>query len=176
ARDGHVVRGRDDDAALKVGGVGEVVQRLDEAALRGREAHVDDVVALLDRPAQALDEHRAAADEALAEDADAGELALRRDLADDPGAGGAVAADIPHGVRRDHDLVVLDRHDDGGVDQADGGVAGLDAAVDDADAGATAGGAAQRPFARDPGRPRPGAGQRLNGGAVDGMGGEILGG
>src|SRR6185437_13691405 len=176
ARDRHVVGRGDDDAALEVGGVGEVVQHLDEPALRGREAHVDDVVALLDRPAQALDEHGAAAHEALAEDADAGELALRRDLADDPGAGGAVAAHVAEGVRLDHDLIVLDRDDDRRVDPADARVTGLDAAVDDAHTGAAPGRVAQRPLARDPGRPRPGAGQRLHGGAVDCVCREILGG
>src|SRR4029078_8036813 len=98
--------------------VGELAQRVEYAPLRGREAHVDDVVALLDRPAPALDEHGAAAHEALAEDADAGELALRRDLADGPGAGGAVPAHVAEGVRLDHDLIVLDRDDDRRVDPA----------------------------------------------------------
>ena len=62
-----------------------------------------DVEALLDRPAQAAEQHRAAARVAGAEHADAVELALGRERADDAGARGAVAAEVA--------LVVVARRD-----------------------------------------------------------------
>ena len=67
------------------------------------------------------------------EDAHAVEPAVRRERANDPGAGGAVTADVAQLVLDDSDLVVL--ADDGrrARQRADEGVAGLDAAVDDTD-------------------------------------------
>ena len=166
ARHRHVVRRGDDDAAPEVGGVGQLVQRLDEAALGGREAHVDDVVALLDRPAQPLDQHRAAADEALVEHAHAVELAVRRELADDSGARGAVPAQVAQGVGLDQHLVVDDRDGHRLAHLAHPRVARLDAAVDHADTHAPAGRPAERPVARDAVRAtagRPPAAQRPRG-------------
>ncbi len=172
ARDRHVVRRGDDDAAAEVRRVGQLVQRLDEPVLGGGEAHVDDVVALRDRPPQPLDEHRAAADEALAEHAHADELAVGRDLADDAGARGAVPAQVAQRVGLDQHLVVLDRHGDRRRHIADQWVPRLDAAVDDAHPRAGAGRAAERPVAGDALRPRMRARERLHGRPVDGVGGK----
>ena len=69
ALDRHVVRRRDEDRAVEVRLVRELVQHLGELALRRREAHVHDVEALLDRPAQAAEQHRAGARVAGAEHA-----------------------------------------------------------------------------------------------------------
>src|SRR5438094_174386 len=60
-----------ENRAAEVGAVRELVQEFRELALRRRETHVDHVEALLDRPAQAAEEHRAAALETGAEHADA---------------------------------------------------------------------------------------------------------
>ena len=51
ALDGHVVSGGDEHRATEVCGVRELVQERRELLLGRREAHVDDVIALLDRPA-----------------------------------------------------------------------------------------------------------------------------
>ena len=56
ALDRHVVRGGDEHRALEVSRVRELVQDGRKLALRRREAHVDDVEALLDRPLQAAEE------------------------------------------------------------------------------------------------------------------------
>ena len=67
------------------------------------------------------------------QDAHAVEPAVRCERANDPGTGGAVTADVALHVLDDSDLVVL--ADDGrrARQRADERVAGLDAAVDDAD-------------------------------------------
>ena len=99
ALDRHVVRRGDEHRALEVGGVGELVQPVDVLLLRRRQAHVDDVEALLDRPLEPGEQHRRAAGVAGAEHADARQLALGRERADDPGARGAVAAEVARGRR-----------------------------------------------------------------------------
>ena len=71
ALDRHVVRRRDEHGALEVRAVGELVEDARERLLRRREAHVDDVEALLDRVAQPAEEHGAAAGEARPEHAHA---------------------------------------------------------------------------------------------------------
>ena len=125
----------DEDRVVEVGLVGQLVQQLGELALRRREAHVDDVEPLLDRPAQALEQDRAAALEAGAEHARAVEVALGREAADDAGAGRAVAAEVALGVVHALDLLVLAAVEgDRAVDVADLRVARLDPAVEDADA------------------------------------------
>ena len=140
------MRRRDEDGVVEVRLVGQLVQQLGELPLRRREAHVDHVEALLDRPAQALEQHRAAALEAGAEHARAVEVALGREAADDPGAGGAVAAEVAFGVVHALDLVVLAAVEgDRALDLADLRVARLDPAVEDADADALAGRAAEAP-------------------------------
>src|SRR5262249_43468361 len=55
ALDRHVVRRSDKDGAAKVRAVGELVEEPRELLLRRREAHVDDVETLSDRPTQALE-------------------------------------------------------------------------------------------------------------------------
>ena len=85
-------------------------------ALRRREAHVDHLEVLLDRPAKAAEQGHAAAGEAGAEHSDAEEAALRRQRADDPGAGGAVAAEVALGVVDDRHFVFLDLDCDRSVD------------------------------------------------------------
>src|SRR5207244_2507071 len=97
ALDRHVVSGGYENGAAEVGAVRQLVQELRELALRRREAHVDDVEALPDRPAQAPYHKRAAALEAGAEHADAEEAGLGRDGSNDSGAGGPVAAEISFG-------------------------------------------------------------------------------
>src|SRR4029079_17820158 len=154
ALDRHVVRRRDEDGVVEVRAVGELVQQLRELALRRREAHVDHVEALLDGPAQAGQQHRAAALEAGPEHARAEEAALRRELPDDPGAGGAVAAEVALAILLDLELAVLEPvARDRAVDLADARMSRLDAAVEDADADALAGRVAERPVARDLLRP-----------------------
>src|SRR5205085_3476650 len=54
ALDRHVVSRGDQDGAPEVSAVGELVQEPRKVLLRRREAHVDHVEALADRPAQAL--------------------------------------------------------------------------------------------------------------------------
>jgi hypothetical protein len=144
------VRGRDEHGAIEVGLVGELVQKLRELALRRREAHVDHVEPLVDRPAEAGQEHGAAALEAGPEDAGADEAALRRELADDSRTGCAVAAEVALGVLDDLDLVlVVAVEGDGAFDFAHARMAGLDPAVEDADADALSGRAAEGPVAGD---------------------------
>ena len=81
-----------------------------------------------------------------AEHAHAVQLAVRRERADDPGAGGAVPAEVAL-VSSSTTASRRRRRDDGdrAVDAADERVAGLDAAVEDADAHARAGRAAPAP-------------------------------
>src|SRR5207248_5418361 len=113
--------------------------------------HVDDVEPLLDRPAQAAEEYRAAALEAGAEHADAVEARSRREGADDPRARRAVAAEISFRVLIHLDPSVLGLHDrNRALQLADEWVAALDAAVEDADADALARRVAERPVAGDP--------------------------
>src|SRR5712692_1619489 len=103
ALDGHVVSGGDEHRATEVCGVRELVQEGRELLLGRREAHVDDVVALLDRPAQALQEDGAAACVPGPEDPYAHELAAGGQRANHPGARGPVPTEVPRGV------VVLDQ-------------------------------------------------------------------
>ena len=74
------------------------MQRLAELALRRRKAHVDDVVSLLDRPAEPGEQRLARALEAGAEHAHRVDLGVGRERSDDAGAGGAVAAEVALGV------------------------------------------------------------------------------
>src|SRR5215468_9962439 len=92
--DRHVVRRGDEHGALEVRRVGQLVQGLAELSLRRREAHVDDVVPLPDRPVQPGDQHLPGAAEAAAEDANGIDLGFRRDPADHAGACGPVPAEI----------------------------------------------------------------------------------
>ena len=99
------------------------------------------------RPAE---QDRAGARVAGAEHADAVDLALRREPADDAGARRAVAAEVALLVgRRDRVAVLVDGDRDGAADLADLRMVRLDAAVEDADAHALAGRALERPLARD---------------------------
>ena len=150
ALDGHVVGGRDQHRATEVCGVRELVQEGRELLLRRREAHVDDVVALLDRPAESLEQDGAAARVAGAEHPDAHQLALGCQRANDPRASGAVPAKVALGVvLLDDHLFTLDRDRDGLLHVAHQGMTGFDAAVEDAHPRTGAGRSAPRPFARD---------------------------
>ena len=120
ALDRHVVRRRDEDRPVEVGLVGELVQHLGELALRRREAHVDDVEALLHGPAQAAEQDRPGAGVAGAEHADAVDLAVRRERADDARARGAVTGDVTQLVgARDRIAVVVDGDLDRALQLAD---------------------------------------------------------
>src|SRR5262249_55399525 len=106
ALDWHVVRRRDEHRAPEVGAVRGLVEDPGDLALRRRKAHVHDVEALLDGPAQAGQEDVSAAREARAEHADARQLAVRCERADDPGARRSVSAEVAFGVWSDDRLVV----------------------------------------------------------------------
>ena len=67
----QVVRGRDEDRPVEVREVGELVQLLGEAALRGREAEADHPVARLDRVTEAREDQVGGARRPGAEHADA---------------------------------------------------------------------------------------------------------
>ena len=128
-----------------------------ELALRRREAHVDDVEALLDGPAKPGEEHAAAAGEPRPEHANADELAVRSKRADDPRAGRPVAAEVALEVVGDDGLVVgADRDRNRALHLADERVPGIDAAVEDADPHALAGRTAPGPLARYLSRPLEG--------------------
>ena len=103
ALDRHVVGRRDEHRALEVRAVGELVEDPRELALRRREAHVDDVEALLDRPAQPGQEDAAAPGEAgaRARGRSSSSQSGASD-ADDPRAGRPVAAEVALGVVLDH--------------------------------------------------------------------------
>src|SRR5581483_9504039 len=133
ALDGQVVCRGDDGRALEVRRVGDLVQRRCELPLRRREAHVDDVEPLLDRPPQSREEHVARAGVARAEDARAPELAAGGERAHDPGARGAVPAEISFLVLRHAHLAVLDLDGERALYVADERMSRLDAAVEDAD-------------------------------------------
>src|SRR5438132_4414719 len=153
ALDRHVVRGRDEHRASKIRRVGQLVQRLRELPLRRREAHVDHVEALLDGPLEAREQDRAAAGEPGAEHADARQLAVGRERADDPGAGGAVAAQVSLRVRLHADLVTVAPDRPRVLHVAHNRVRPLDPAVEDPDAHAVPRRAAPRPLACDALRP-----------------------
>src|SRR4051812_20366491 len=120
----------------------------------------------------------ARAGEARTEDAHRGDLRVGRERADDAGARGAVPAQVALVVVVDLDVPVLDGDRPRVRDGTDPRVAFLDAAVEDADAHAAAGGLSPGPVARDVLRPgalqtdvgdRPGGkaprGKRLRGDA-----------
>ena len=92
-----------------------------------------------------------AAGEAGAEHADARELAVRRERADDPGAGRPVAAEVALRVLGDHRPRRPRRRETATAcsTSPDERMAALDAAVEDADADALARRVAPRPLARD---------------------------
>ena len=71
--------------------VDELVERREEVALRRAEAEVADIHPVLDRPAQARGEDVAPSAQRRPEHLDAVQLAIGREAADDPRAGGAVA-------------------------------------------------------------------------------------
>jgi hypothetical protein len=83
------------------------VQALDEAPMGCREAQVDHVVSLIDRPAEPGDQVFAGALDGVPEDADATELAVRRERADDGGAGVSVTAGVSLAVLHDSFLAAL---------------------------------------------------------------------
>ena len=148
--DRHVVRRGDQHRALKIGRVGELVEHVAELALRGREAHVDDVELLLDRPAEPGEQRLARAFEPGAEHAHGVDLRVGRERPDDAGAGSAVAAEIALDVLLGDRLALrAERDRDRALNLADEGMAALDAAVEDADADARAGRALDRPGAVD---------------------------
>ena len=144
---GHVVSRGDEEDALEVGAVGELVEPLHVLRPRRREAHVHDLELLLDRPRQAAQHGLAAALVAGAEDADARQLDVGGERAHDPGAGRSVPAEVALAVVDDLQLAVLVAKDcDRAVDAADERMVELDAAVEDADPDAGAGRAAPRPL------------------------------
>ncbi len=146
ARDRHVVRSGDEDDVAEVGLVGQLVQRLEEIAPGRPQAHVADVHPVLDRPLQAAGEDRPAPAQARAEHADAVQLAVGSQRADDPGAGGSVAKRVL--VRLGVDRPARRPFDgDVALDVADRGMRGVDAAVDDGDLDTFPGAAAPRPLA-----------------------------
>ena len=135
ALDRHVVGGGDEHVAVEVRRVRELVEDARELALRRREAHVDDVEALLHGPPKPGEEHAAAAGEPGSEHANAHELAVRRKRTDDPRAGRPVAAEVALEVVRDNGLALaVDRDGNRLLHLADERMAGFDAAVEDADA------------------------------------------
>ena len=148
--DRHVVRGGDQHGALEVGGVGQLVQVVAEFTLGRGEAHVDHVVALLDRPAQAGEQHLPGALEPGAEDAHRVELRRGSDRADDPRARRPVPAKVALGVLLG-DRFALGAEGDHGCpgDLADERMVGLDAAVEDADLDARSRCTAERPLGVD---------------------------
>src|SRR5215203_319599 len=105
--DRHVVRGADQRRASKVGAVGEFVEALDEPPMGGREAQVDHVISLIDRPAQPGDQVVAGALDGVPEDADATELAVRGERANDGGARVSMTAGVPLAVVQDALLAAL---------------------------------------------------------------------
>ena len=150
ALDRHVVRRGHQHAALEVRVVGDLVKDRGELLLRRRQAHVDQVEALLDGVAQAGEQHRARSGEAGAEDAHAVEVALRRNRANDAGAGRPMAARVALGVLLDDRVVVLvDQHCDRSLELTDERVPPLDPRVENADVHALSRRAAPRPLPRD---------------------------
>ncbi len=132
---GHVVGGGDEEDALEVGMVGELVKPLHVFRPRRREAHVHDLEPLLDRPGEPAQHRLAAAFVAGAEDAHARQLRVGNERADDPRTGRSVPAKIAFRVVDDLELVVVvAQNRDGAVDATDERVLELDAAVEDADA------------------------------------------
>jgi hypothetical protein len=151
------VRRSHEHRPLEVRLVGELVENSGELLLRRREAHVDDLEALLDRPAQPGEQHSAAAREAGAENPHADKLTLRGERADDPGACGPVTAEVSLGVLVDDDLAVrAHRSDHRLLHLADERMLRIDPAVEDADTHALAGRAAPGPLASDLSRPLDG--------------------
>src|SRR5581483_9987480 len=145
--DRHVVRGGDQHRPLEVGRVGELAKRVAELSLRRREAHVDDVVSLLDRPAETGEQRPPGSLEPGAEHAHRVDLAFRRERADDARARGAVPAEIALLVLRDDRLSLLaERDHDCAVDLADKRMLALDPAVEDADANPRPRRALERPL------------------------------
>ena len=174
ALDRHVVRRGDEHVPLEVRGVGERVKLVDVLLLRRRQAHVDDVEALGDRPLEPGDHHRSAARIAGSQDADADELALRSERSDDPGACGPVAAEVAGVVVGDRDLVAVARDRDRALHDAHQRMVELDPAVEHADARAGAGRAAEGPLARDPFGEGEGDPDRLAGSSREAPGGKVF--
>ncbi len=175
ALDRHVVGRRHDHRAAKVRGVRELVQDRGELGLRGGEAHVHDVEPLLDRPAEALEQHGPAAGVAGAEHAHARQLRLGREGPDDPRAGGAVTRDVALVVVHDAHLLPVDLDAHRPRHRADERVVELDAAVEDADARPRPGRPAPGPLAGDALRPLGRERELRRGGlAADAPGGKSL--
>src|SRR4029077_5457792 len=105
-----------------------------------RQAHVHDIEALLDRPAETGQEDVSASREARAEHPDARQLAVGCERADDPGAARSVPAEIAFGVVYDHGFAIrAERDGDRLLHDPDVWMLRVDAAVEDADAYALAG-------------------------------------
>ena len=150
ALDGQVVRGGDQHRLAEIRLVGDLVQRLGELLLRRREAHVDHVESLLDRPPETSEERRPTAREPGAQDTHADQAAFRGESANDPGAGGPVAAEVSLLILLDDELSGLgDCDGDGPIDLSHERVVRLDTAVDDAHGGPLAGRAPERPLTVD---------------------------
>ena len=146
---GDVVDRAHQHDVAKVREVGDLVEQAEVILLAGAQAHVDDVHAVLDRPAHTRGEDRTLAGQPAAQHAHAEQLASRRQRTDDPGACGAVTEDVAvldlgdARVRRRCVGVVL--HDDSAADGADRRVARVDAAVDHRHANARPGCALEGP-------------------------------
>jgi hypothetical protein len=73
---GKVVGGADERKVTEVGGVGQLMEFVEELVPAGAETEVADVGAARDRPAESGDEGRAATGEVRTEDLDAEEGAV----------------------------------------------------------------------------------------------------
>ena len=145
----HVVRRRDEHDVAEVGLVDQLVEQRVEVALGRAEAQVADLHAVLDRPAQAGGEHRAAAAQAGAEHLDAVSSQSGARLRMIPAQAVPWPKSSPCGsVSTSSSSSVLDdrRVLDAAADRR---VVGVDAAVDHRDLDARARAAAPGPLARD---------------------------
>ena len=128
----HVVRGGDDDRAVEVGLVEQLVKRRGELPPGRREAQVHDAAAPFERPAKARDEISPASGEVRADHPHADQLALRRDRSDQRRARRAVTADVGLVVGLGDRLVVIScSNDDRFAHARDVGVVGIDARIDE---------------------------------------------
>ena len=105
---------------------------------------------MLDGPLEAGREGRALAPQVGAQDADRDELDLRRQAQDDAAAGGAVAEEVVALVRDDVRLALAVELDGDALDDtaAEGGMAALEAAVEDGHADTVASWRPRRPTLR----------------------------
>src|SRR5215218_10018451 len=146
--------GGNEHAPLEVRAVRELVQQPRELLLRRRQAHVDQVVALLDRPLEAAEQDGSAPRVAGAEHPDAVELALGCDRAHDPGTRRPVPAQVTLVVLLHDPLAAPPATDrDCPLELPNHRMPPLDAAVEDADANTRSLGVPPGPLACDAFRP-----------------------